>query len=250
MTVNPDIFTIKRQKYQPKFTIKGNLSPPKSKVPVVALTATASPSVRDDILASLKLRNPQITCTSFDRPNLYLEVARKTSNISRDLQQFLNKKQGSGWEFEGAAIVYCPSRKTSEQVTAELLKLGILCDTYHAGMGIKARRDVHHRFMRDEIQCVVATVAFGMGINKPDIRKVIHYGAPKEMESYYQEIGRAGRDGLPSSCHVLWAPTDMKFNRHMLSEIHNEGFREYKLKMLAKMEKYLNSSSCRRKYET
>ncbi|XP_069598300.1 bifunctional 3'-5' exonuclease/ATP-dependent helicase WRN isoform X2 [Ranitomeya imitator] len=216
-------------------------------VPVVALTATASPSVRDDILASLKLRNPQITCTSFDRPNLYLEVARKTSNISRDLQQFLNKKQGSGWEFEGAAIVYCPSRKTSEQVTAELLKLGILCDTYHAGMGIKARRDVHHRFMRDEIQCVVATVAFGMGINKPDIRKVIHYGAPKEMESYYQEIGRAGRDGLPSSCHVLWAPTDMKFNRHMLSEIHNEGFREYKLKMLAKMEKYLNSSSCRRK---
>ncbi|XP_073493045.1 bifunctional 3'-5' exonuclease/ATP-dependent helicase WRN isoform X3 [Phyllobates terribilis] len=216
-------------------------------VPVVALTATASPSVRDDILASLKLRNPQITCTSFDRPNLYLEVARKTSNISRDLQQFLNKKQGPGWEFEGAAIVYCPSRKTSEQVTAELLKLGISCDTYHAGMGIKARRDVHHRFMRDEIQCVVATVAFGMGINKPDIRKVIHYGAPKEMESYYQEIGRAGRDGLPSSCHVLWAPTDMKFNRHMLSEIQNEGFREYKLKMLAKMEKYLNSSSCRRK---
>ncbi|XP_073399627.1 bifunctional 3'-5' exonuclease/ATP-dependent helicase WRN isoform X2 [Dendrobates tinctorius] len=216
-------------------------------VPVVALTATASPSVRDDILASLKLCNPQITCTSFDRPNLHLEVARKTSNISQDLQQFLNKKQGPGWEFEGAAIVYCPSRKTSEQVTADLLKLGISCDTYHAGMGIKARRDVHHRFMRDEIQCVVATVAFGMGINKPDIRKVIHYGAPKEMESYYQEIGRAGRDGLPSSCHVLWAPTDMKFNRHMLSEIQNEGFREYKLKMLAKMEKYLHSSSCRRK---
>ncbi|XP_071970116.1 bifunctional 3'-5' exonuclease/ATP-dependent helicase WRN isoform X3 [Engystomops pustulosus] len=216
-------------------------------VPVMALTATASPSVRSDILASLHLRDPQITCTSFDRPNLYLEVARKTSNIARDLQQFLIKKQGPGWEFDGAAIVYCPSRRISEQVTAELCKLGISCDTYHAGMGIKARRDVHHRFMRDEIQCVVATVAFGMGINKPDIRKVIHYGAPKEMESYYQEIGRAGRDGLPSSCHVLWAPTDMKFNRHMLSEIQNEHFREYKLKMLGKMEKYLHSSSCRRK---
>ncbi|XP_066430629.1 bifunctional 3'-5' exonuclease/ATP-dependent helicase WRN isoform X2 [Eleutherodactylus coqui] len=216
-------------------------------VPVVALTATASPSVRDDILASLNLHNPQITCTSFDRPNLYLEVARKTSNITQDLQQFLIKKKGPGWELEGAAIVYCPTRKASELVTAELYKLGISCETYHAGMRINARRDVHHRFMRDEIQCVVATVAFGMGINKPDIRKVIHYGAPKEMESYYQEIGRAGRDGLPSSCHVLWAPTDMKFNRHMLSEIQNEGFREYKLKMLAKMEKFLNSSSCRRK---
>ncbi|XP_069834231.1 bifunctional 3'-5' exonuclease/ATP-dependent helicase WRN isoform X2 [Dendropsophus ebraccatus] len=225
----------------------GNLKKLLPSVPVIALTATASPSVRDDILASLHLHDPQITCTSFDRPNLYLEVARKTSNISRDLQQFLIKKQGHGWEFEGAAIVYCPSRKTSEQVTAELFKLGISCDTYHAGMGIKARRDVHHRFMRDEIQCVVATVAFGMGINKSDIRKVIHYGAPKEMESYYQEIGRAGRDGLPSSCHVLWAPTDMNFNRHMLGEIRNQKFREYKLKMLSKMEKYLNSSNCRRK---
>ncbi|XP_040273813.1 Werner syndrome ATP-dependent helicase [Bufo bufo] len=225
----------------------GNLKRLLPSVPVIALTATASPSVRDDILASLHLHDPQITCTSFDRPNLYLEVARKTSNMARDLQQFLIKKQGPGWEFEGAAIVYCPSRKTSEQVTAELSKLGISCGTYHAGMAIRARRDVHHRFMRDEIQCVVATVAFGMGINKPDIRKVIHYGAPKEMESYYQEIGRAGRDGLPSSCHVLWTPTDMKFNRHMLSEIKNEGFRDYKLKMLAKMEKYLNSSSCRRK---
>ncbi|KAM8938893.1 bifunctional 3'-5' exonuclease/ATP-dependent helicase WRN [Pelodytes ibericus] len=216
-------------------------------VPIVALTATASPSIRDDISRSLNLHNPQITCTSFDRPNLYLEVARKTSNISRDLQQFLIKKQGSGWEFEGATIVYCPSRKTSEQVTAELFKLGIKCGTYHAGMGIKPRREIHHRFMRDEIQCVVATVAFGMGINKPDIRKVIHYGAPKEMESYYQEIGRAGRDGLPSCCHALWTSADMNFNRHMLGEIQSKHFREYKLKMLGKMEKYLNSSSCRRR---
>nr|DBA28634.1 TPA: hypothetical protein GDO54_008962 [Pyxicephalus adspersus] len=216
-------------------------------VPIVALTATASPSVREDILNSLNLCNPQVTCTSFDRPNLYLQVGRKTTNIIQDLQKFLVRKPRSGWEFEGATIVYCPSRKTSELVTSELYKLGISCGTYHAGIGIKARREVHHRFMRDEIQCVVATVAFGMGINKPDIRQVIHYGAPKEMESYYQEIGRAGRDGLSSSCHVLWAPTDMNFNRHMLSEINNKNFREYKLKMLAKMEKYLLSNNCRRR---
>ncbi|XP_075460126.1 bifunctional 3'-5' exonuclease/ATP-dependent helicase WRN isoform X3 [Ascaphus truei] len=216
-------------------------------VPIVALTATASPSIREDIAKSLSLHNPQVTCTSFDRPNLYLEVGRKTSNTSKDLQQFLIKKQGSGWEFEGATIIYCPTRKSSELVTAELVKLGIVCGTYHAGMAIKARREVHHRFMRDEIQCVVATVAFGMGINKADIRKVIHYGAPKEMESYYQEIGRAGRDALPSSCHALWTHADMNFSRHMLSEIKTKSFREYKLKMMAKMEKYLNSSTCRRK---
>ncbi|KAM4708899.1 bifunctional 3'-5' exonuclease/ATP-dependent helicase WRN [Discoglossus pictus] len=216
-------------------------------VPIVAVTATASPSIRDDIARSLGLRNPQVTCTSFDRPNLFLEVGRKTSNIFNDLQPFLIKTKGSRWEFEGATIIYCPSRKSSELVTAELTKLGIACGTYHAGMGIQARREVHHRFMRDELQCVVATVAFGMGINKADIRKVIHYGSPKEMESYYQEIGRAGRDGLPSSCHVLWAHSDMNFNRHMLSEIQSKAFREYKLKMMAKMEKYLTASTCRRK---
>ncbi|XP_042305335.1 Werner syndrome ATP-dependent helicase isoform X2 [Sceloporus undulatus] len=216
-------------------------------VPIVALTATASPSIRKDIVDCLNLKNSQITCTSFDRPNLYLEVGRKTGNIIRDLKQFLIKKDMTTYEFEGPTIVYCPSRKITEQVATELVKLNLVCGTYHAGMGIKERRDIHHRFMRDEIQCIVATVAFGMGINKADIRTVVHYGAPKEMESYYQEIGRAGRDGLPASCHVLWTPADLSFNRHLLSVIRNERFRLYKLKMMAKIEKYLNLNSCRRK---
>ncbi|KAG8506936.1 Werner syndrome ATP-dependent helicase, partial [Galemys pyrenaicus] len=209
-------------------------------VPIVALTATATSSIRTDIIQCLKLKDPHITCTGFDRPNLYLEVGRKTGNILEDLKQFLVKKTSS-WEFEGPIIIYCPSRKMTEQVTAELRKLKLACGTYHAGMNINSRKEIHHKFMRDEIQCIIATIAFGMGINKADIRRVIHYGAPKEMESYYQEIGRAGRDGLQSFCHVLWTPADINLNRHRLGEIHNEKFRLYKLKMMMMMEKYLHS---------
>ncbi|KAG7476943.1 hypothetical protein MATL_G00088070 [Megalops atlanticus] len=225
----------------------GNLKTRLPEVPILALTATASPSIRDDIVQSLRLLQPVVTCTTFDRPNLFLEVLRKSGDIMQDLKPFLVQKSMGDYEFEGPAIVYCPSRKEAERVSCALFKLGILCGVYHAGLNIKVRRETQHRFMRDEIQCIAATVAFGMGINKADIRKVIHYGAPKEMESYYQEIGRAGRDGLPSACHVLWASGDMALNRFLLNQVKSDRFRGYKMKMMAKMEQYLSSPKCRRK---
>ncbi|XP_063066515.1 bifunctional 3'-5' exonuclease/ATP-dependent helicase WRN isoform X2 [Engraulis encrasicolus] len=225
----------------------GKLKRSLPKVPIVALTATASPSIREDIVKSLHLKDPVVTCTTFDRPNLYLDVNRKSSDIYTDFKRFLNKKQGGGYEFEGPVIVYCLAKKEAERVADSLSRLEVRCGVYHAGLKIQERRETHHSFMRDEIQCVVATVAFGMGINKPDIRKVIHYGAPKEMESYYQEIGRAGRDGLPASCHVLWTPQDMALNRFLLNQTNSDKMRIFKMQMMAKMEKYLNSNRCRRK---
>ena len=180
------------------------------KVPFVALTATATPTVRDDILDSLHLKDPIIIVSSLDRPNLYISVGKKTGSPLEDLKAAMIETHENrlGYKFDGPAIIYCQLKAECENIKVSLRQVGIKAETYHAGMEIEKRRTVQNDFMVDKVDVIVATVAFGMGLDKSNVRNVVHYGCPKDMESYYQEIGRAGRDGLPSKCAVFYSTED------------------------------------------
>jgi ATP-dependent DNA helicase RecQ len=207
--------------------------------PMMALTATATERVRQDIVTQLKLRNPGCYVASFNRPNLTYRVFGKNKPYQQVLDFLRSRPRESG-------IIYCQARKTAESVAQRLSEDGIKARPYHAGLTGQERSTHQELFLRDEVRVICATIAFGMGINKPNVRFVIHYDLPKNIEGYYQETGRAGRDSLPSECVLLFSPGDVVKQTSFIDEKTDPREQQIARAQLQQMVHYAECSGCRR----
>ncbi|MGF1693340.1 ATP-dependent DNA helicase RecQ [Photobacterium kagoshimensis] len=208
-------------------------------VPILALTATADDTTRSDIVSRLALVEPHVYLGSFDRPNIRYTLQEKYKPMAQ-LTRYLTGVRGQ------CGIIYCNSRKRVEQITEKLCGEGIRAAAYHAGLDFSDRAYVQEGFQRDDIHIVVATVAFGMGINKPNVRFVVHYDIPRNIESYYQETGRAGRDGLPAEAVTFYDPSDLAWLRRCLDEKEEGEQKRVESHKLNAMGAFAEAQTCRR----
>lgn len=227
--------------FRPKYREIKDIRKLLTNVPVLCVTATATDNVIKDIKELMNMKKCVFVQTSYDRPNIMIHIEMYTSNTLMDIVKIIKKNNSS-------TIIYCVTKKDTELVASELTKLGIISKAFHAGLDKEERITIQENYMNDKYKCIVATIAFGMGINKSDVRTVIHYGCPQNIESYYQEIGRAGRDGKESNCYLFYKTKDFIIQKKFIEDIQDVQYKKVRADMLNKMSKYIDTKECRRKY--